>query len=115
MQLKKIMEVGGTEASAMRECIIRAVLFASRASTHLGSFVGSNGETYPDVSKVFSNYANLRPCARCKSNKQGAYHCRLRRKHKYLDFDGGESAKILEPFFEMQVENLILVRPKKDV
>ena len=93
MQLKKIMEVGSTEASAMRECIIRAAVFASRTSTHSGSFVGPNGETYPDVSKAFSNYANLRPCARCKSNKQGAYHCRLRREHKYLDLVGGESAK----------------------
>jgi hypothetical protein len=115
LQLKKIMEVTGPEASAMRECIIRAAVFASRTSAHSGSFVGSNGETYPDVSKAFSNYANLRPCARCKSNKQGAYHCRLRRKHKNSDFDGGESSNILEPFFEMPVENLILVRSKKAI
>jgi len=48
------------------------------------------------IAKAFAMHAGLRPCARCKSNKQGAFHCRLRRKHRDLDYDGGNSAKILE-------------------
>ena len=51
--------------------IIRAAVYAGRTGSHGGSFVGSDGETYPDVSKAFSNWGNLRPCPRCKSNKQG--------------------------------------------
>jgi len=113
MQLKKLMEKGGEEAAAMRDSIIRAAVYASRTGNHGGSFVGANGDTYPDVIKAFSNQAQLRPCTRCKNNKQGSYHCRLRRKHQELDFDGGNSADVLRPLFALPIENL-LVKPLKD-
>merc|ERR1740124_1849777 len=107
MQLKKVMEKGGQAAQSMRESIIRAAVYASRSGAHGGSFVGANGEAYPDVSKAFSIHGNLRPCARCKNNKQGAYHCRLRRKHGERDYDGGNSAEILVALFEMALEDLV--------
>ncbi len=108
LELKRIMEKGGELAEEMRNYIIRAAVYHSKTGGNSGSFVGCNGETYPDVSKAFSLHGNLRPCNRCKSNKQGAYHCRLRRKHKEPDYDGGESASILTPFFEIPLENLII-------
>ena len=108
LELKRIMEKGGDLAEEMRNYIIRAAVYHSKTGGNSGSFVGCNGETYPDVSKAFSLHGNLRPCNRCKSNKQGAYHCRLRRKHKEPDYDGGESASILTPFFEIPLENLII-------
>jgi len=37
----------------------------------------------------------VKPCSRCKQNKQGAYHCRLRRKHREGDWDGKGSSTIL--------------------
>ncbi len=113
MQLKKLMERGGDEARAMRDSIISAAVYASRSGTHGGSFIGSTGEMYPEISKAFSNYGNLRPCGRCKNNKQGAYHCRLRRKHQDLDFDGGNSADVLKPLFKLPIEDL-LVKPKSN-
>jgi hypothetical protein len=69
--LRKIMEDGGEEAELMKTCIIRAAVYASRAGTHGQSFVGCNGETYPDISKAFAAHAGLKPCNRCKTNKQG--------------------------------------------
>jgi len=107
-ELKRIMEQGGSEAERIRTSIIRAAVYASRSGNHGGTFVGANGETYPDVSKAFSMHGNMRPCNRCKSNKQGAYHCRLRRKHKDPDYDGGDSAGVLAPFFEEPLEDLLV-------
>ena len=69
--LKKIMERGGSVAEEMRMCIMRAAVYASRTGRHGQSFVGPNGETYPDVAKAFAAHAGLRPCLRCKNNKQG--------------------------------------------
>eukprot|EP00978_Attheya_sp_CCMP212_P041149 scaffold232293_cov59-Attheya_sp.AAC.1 len=105
--LKRIMEGGGSGAEEMRTCIMRSAVYASRTGAHGGAFVGSNGETYRDVSKAFAMHAGLRPCMRCKSNKQGAYHCRLRRRHQDLDYDGSDSPAILAPLFEEPLENLI--------
>jgi hypothetical protein len=110
MKLKKIMEKGDSVADALRESIIKAAVYASRTGIHSGSFVGSTGETFPDISKAFSNHAKCRPCARCKNNKQGAYHCRLKRKHTDKDHDGGSSYTILEPLFQAPLEKLL---PKK--
>jgi len=113
MQLKKIMEKGGKAAEGMRQSIIRAAVYACRTGTHSGSFVGSTGETYPDISKAFSNHAKCRPCSRCKNNKQGAYHCRLKRRHTETDYDGGNSASTLAPFFDMTLTDLVPQKEKK--
>lgn len=111
-ELKRIMEAETAETDAMRVCIIRAGVYASRAGRHGQSFVGPDGNTYQDVSKTFAAYAGVKPCSRCKNNKQGAYHCRLRRKHKDLDYDGGNSPSILAPLFDEALESLILKRSK---
>ena len=69
--LKKIMDEGGDLAEEMKGCIMRAAVIASRNGKHGQSFAGPNGETYPDISKAFAAHAGLRPCQRCKNNKQG--------------------------------------------
>ena len=106
-ELKKLMESSGDAAEAMRICIVRAAVFASRTSRHGQSFIGSNGQVYPDVSKAFAAWGGMKPCDRCKNNKQGAYHCRLRRKHKELDHDGGNSPALLAPLFLEPLDDLI--------
>lgn len=115
--LRKAMEQGGDVADTIRLSIIRAAVHASRSGQHGQSFVGPNGQCYPDVSKAFAAHASLKPCTRCKNNKQGAYHCRLRRKHKDLDHDGGNSAGFIEPLFHEPLDNLLYktekVRKKK--
>lgn len=105
MQLKKMMDKGDSTTDIIRDSIIKAAVYASRTGVHSGSFV-AKGETYPDISKAFSNHAKCRPCARCKNNKQGAYHCRLKRKHTDRDHDGGSSYKILAPLFEAPLESI---------
>mmetsp|Transcript_19148 Transcript_19148/g.29165 ORF Transcript_19148/g.29165 Transcript_19148/m.29165 type:complete len:585 (+) Transcript_19148:53-1807(+) len=106
--LKKIMERKTSETEEMRRCIISAGVYASRTYRHGQSFVGPDGNTYPDVSKTFASYAGIKPCIRCKNNKQGAYHCRLRRRHKEADHDGGDSNAVLAPLFEDPIETLII-------
>lgn len=69
--LRNIMEKGGTVAEALKTGIIRAAVHASRSGRHGQSFRAPNGETYPDVSKAFAAYAGIKPCERCKNNKQG--------------------------------------------
>jgi hypothetical protein len=69
--LRTIMEKGGTVAEALKMGIIRAAVHASRSGRHGQSFRAPNGETYPDVSKAFAAYAGIKPCERCKNNKQG--------------------------------------------
>lgn len=69
--LKKIMERKTAETEEMRRCIISAGVYASRTGRHGQSFVGPDGNTYPDVSKTFASYAGIKPCIRCKNNKQG--------------------------------------------
>jgi len=109
--LKKIMDdEGGDLARSIKDCIIRAAVHASRSGRHGQSFLAPNGEIYPDVSKAFAAHAGIKPCNRCKSNKQGAYHCRLRRRHKDLDHDGGNSPAILAPLFNTPMDSLLFTR-----
>ncbi|CAB9521662.1 expressed unknown protein [Seminavis robusta] len=108
--LRKVME--GSEGKEMaeetRRCIIRAAVHASRSGKHGQAFLAPDGKAYPDVSKAFAAHAGLKPCSRCKNNKQGAYHCRLRRKHKELDYDGGDSPAELSPLLMYPLEELLL-------
>ena len=69
--LKKIMDEGGELAEQMKTCIIRAAVHASRSGKHGQAFLAPNGKAYPDVSKAFAAHAGLKPCMRCKNNKQG--------------------------------------------
>jgi hypothetical protein len=106
-ELRILMEDGGEIAEKIKTCIIRSAVHASRAGKHGLSFRASNRQTYPDVSKAFAAHAGLKPCIRCKNNKQGAYHCRLRRKHKELDYDGSNSPAILAPLFLVPMNELL--------
>ena len=125
--LRKLVEEGGEFAEKMKTCIIRAAVHASRSGQHGRSFKAPNGEVYPDISKAFAVHAGLKPCNRCKNNKQGvsftsmssdliilvflttwqAYHCRLRRRHKELDYDGGDSPAVLAPLFKVPMDELL--------
>jgi hypothetical protein len=71
--LRKIME-GNDMAliETFRERIIRAIVhtFRSRRSCNI-PFRGPNNETYPDIGKAFAWFGGVKPCDRCKSNKQG--------------------------------------------
>jgi hypothetical protein len=69
--LRKLMEEGGEFAEKIKTCIIRAAVHASRLGKHGQSFTAPNSQTYPDVSKAFAAHAGLKPCIRCKNNKQG--------------------------------------------
>eukprot|EP00557_Chaetoceros_sp_GSL56_P004974 CAMPEP_0176495564 /NCGR_PEP_ID=MMETSP0200_2-20121128/10723_1 /TAXON_ID=947934 /ORGANISM="Chaetoceros sp., Strain GSL56" /LENGTH=908 /DNA_ID=CAMNT_0017893449 /DNA_START=153 /DNA_END=2879 /DNA_ORIENTATION=- len=108
-QLKQIIGRGGEEAESMRMSIIKAGVFASRNAIDMVTFIGANGETFQGLSKAFSNYSGCKPCVRCKGNKQGAYHCRLKRRHDDLDYDGGNSCSILAPLFLAPLEDLYQV------
>ncbi|KAG7364619.1 hypothetical protein IV203_037821 [Nitzschia inconspicua] len=111
--LKLIMENGGEEAENMRMVIIKAAVHAVRAGKSMDrSFRASDRRVYPDVGKAFSTHSGLKPCAKCKSNKQGTFHCRLRRKHTEPDYDGGDSWQILCPFFDTSLADL-LIKPLK--
>ena len=104
--LKKVMEEGGASAEAMRQAIIKSAVYASRTDRHGHSFVAPTGEIYPDIGKAFAAYAGIKPCERCKNNKQGSYHCRLRRKHKDEDYDGGTSWAVLVDLQSKPLESL---------
>lgn len=108
--LKKMMDDGGNDAEEMRNAIIRAAVYASRVGNHSMPFLGTSGDVFPDVGKAFAAHAGIRPCSRCKNNKQGAYHCRLRRKHKGLDYDGGNSPAVLAPLFQEPLADLLLTK-----
>lgn len=137
--LKKVMDQDDEHSSRMKRCIIRAAVHASRSGRHWQAFVGPNREIYPDISKAFAAHAGIKPCQRCKSNKQGvrwylelyapirlgchnvsvgsclttpfflsqAYHCRLRRRHRQLDYDGGHSLAVIDPLFSAPMESLL--------
>lgn len=105
--LRKLVEEGGEAAEKLKTCIIRAAVHASRSGKHGQPFRSPFGEVYPDVSKAFASHAGIKPCNRCKNNKQGAYHCRLRRKHPELDYDGGNSPAILQPLFSLPMDELL--------
>ena len=59
-------------------------------------FKGPDDEIYPDVIRAFALYCDVKPCKKCKGNKQGSFHCRMRRKHDAVDYDGGDSYRVLE-------------------
>jgi hypothetical protein len=105
--LRKIMDEGGSTAEKFKVSIMRAAVHSSRLGKHGQPFVGPDGETYPDVSKAFAVHASVKPCQRCKNNKQGVYHCRLRRRHDDPDFDGGKSAALLANFFKAPMSSLL--------
>mmetsp|Transcript_26610 Transcript_26610/g.73434 ORF Transcript_26610/g.73434 Transcript_26610/m.73434 type:complete len:687 (-) Transcript_26610:91-2151(-) len=105
--LRKIMDEGGSTSNALRQSIIRAAVHAGRTGKH-GQAFKFGDKIFPDVSKAFAAFAGVKPCQRCKNNKQGAYHCRLRRRHFDDDFDGGGSAQELKPLFEMPIEDLLV-------
>lgn len=104
--LRKIMAEDGVAAQDMRRVIIRAAVYASRTKGHGQPFVAPTGEVFPDIGKAFAAYAGIKPCERCKSNKQGSYHCRLRRKHQDMDFDGGSSFTGLKDLLIAPIESL---------
>ncbi|GKY95283.1 hypothetical protein MPSEU_000490300 [Mayamaea pseudoterrestris] len=106
--LKKIFDDNAPILQSMKDCIIKSAVHASRSGHHGVSWLGPDGERYPDISKAFATYAGIRPCQRCKSNKQGAYHCRLRRTHKEADHDGGNSFVVLSTLLLAPMESLLL-------
>ena len=69
--LRKLVEEGGEVAEQIKTCIIRAAVHASRTGKHGQPFIAPDGKTYPDVAKAFAAHAGLKPCIRCKNNKQG--------------------------------------------
>jgi hypothetical protein len=69
--LRKIMEEGGEPAEEMKTCIIRAAVYASRCGKHTRSFRAPSSKVYPDISKAFAAHGGVKPCERCKNNKQG--------------------------------------------
>ncbi len=69
--LRKIIEDGGDEAEKMKTCIIRAAVYASRCGKHTRNYRAPDGKVYPDISKAFAAHAGLKPCERCRNNKQG--------------------------------------------
>jgi hypothetical protein len=90
--LRKLMdESTPTDREELRRSIMRAAVATSQRGGQNQSWVGPNGLVY-DIGKAFTAHAGMKPCERCKSNKQGSYHCRLRRKHQELDYDGGDSS-----------------------
>jgi hypothetical protein len=58
-------------AEQLRMSIVRSAVHAVRSGRPGYWFVASNGETYPDLTKAFAMYAGIKPCERCKNNKQG--------------------------------------------
>eukprot|EP00977_Amphora_coffeiformis_P002741 scaffold521_cov167-Amphora_coffeaeformis.AAC.32 len=104
--LRKVMEEGGASAEEMRQAIIKCAVYASRTDGHGHSFAAPTGEIFPDIGKAFAAYAGIKPCERCKNNKQGSYHCRLRRKHKDVDYDGGTSWDVLTELQSKPLESL---------
>jgi hypothetical protein len=106
--LRKIMEAGGDMADSFKNCIIRAAVHASRSGSQEQSFVAPNGVRYPCISEAFSSCAGMKPCLRCQSSEQGAYHCRLKRYHKENDCDGdGNSFVKLAPLFSVPLDTLL--------
>mmetsp|Transcript_702 Transcript_702/g.1423 ORF Transcript_702/g.1423 Transcript_702/m.1423 type:complete len:316 (+) Transcript_702:1018-1965(+) len=96
--LKRVMEQGGENSEKMRCSLLKAAIMTAEGNHEGGTWVGYNGEVYPDVSKAFGAYSGVKPCTRCKSNKQGAYYCRFKRCHREHDYDGGDSITILDNF-----------------
>ena len=69
--LKKVMNKQDMMAKKMKDCLIRAAVYASRGGKNGFAFRGPDGYIYPDSSKAFVTHSGMKPCARCKGNKQG--------------------------------------------
>lgn len=71
--LRKIMEdeTNTALAETFKDWIIRAAVYSGLTQRKDHSFRGPNGETYPDIGKAFALYSGVKPCERCKNNKQG--------------------------------------------
>ena len=94
-------------AEQFRVTIWKAAVYACRTQQYDTPFTGPNGHVYPDLGRAFSGYALVKPCLRCKNNKQGVYHCRVRRKHREADFDGGNSVESLTQYRDTPLELLL--------
>lgn len=104
----RLIMMDDTWADRFRLVILKAAVYAARTEVYDATFTGPNKLVYPDLGKAFSMYTQIKPCARCKSNKQGVYHCRIRRRHKEEDFDGGSSFNTLDPYLEVPLESLLI-------
>jgi len=102
-ELREIFEADGSDVPKIRDSLIKAAIacFTEGSGDGRTPWIASNGETYPDIGKSFSAFAGIKPCIRCRNNKQGAYHCRLRRKHKDPDWDGGNSTTKLGVYMKI--------------
>jgi hypothetical protein len=81
-ELRQIMEGSDAELiETFRVFIVRAIVHTFRTHAPLNTaFRGPNNECYPDIGKAFASYGGIKPCDRCKSNKQGVcnkqvYYC----------------------------------------
>lgn len=104
----RLLMMDDTWAEKFRLTIIKAAAYAARTEVYDTTFTGPNKLVYPDLGKAFSMYAQIKPCARCKNNKQGVYHCRIRRRHKEADFDGGSSSSSLDPYSDVPLDSLLI-------
>ena len=71
--LRTIME-GDDERlmETFREYIVRSIVYTHRTHKSMNvPFRGPDHETYPDIGKAFAWFGGIKPCDRCKSNKQG--------------------------------------------
>lgn len=73
--LRHAMEQGGMIAERIKTTIIQSAVHGARTGRHVPCFHVPDGEVYPDLAKAFSLYAGIKPCQRCKSNKQGVSRC----------------------------------------
>jgi len=107
-ELKGLFETDNQEAEEMRITIIKATIYAARVGKSAGDkFVGSDGKVYSGIGRAFSDYAGVKPCERCRKSKQGALMCRVRRRHKDEDYDGGNSAAELQQYLRADLKTLI--------
>ena len=73
LPVRSIMEGDKTDQATkdkFRDCILRAMVHAIRSHTPPGTFRGPNGGTY-DLGKSFAMYSGVKPCQKCRNNKQG--------------------------------------------
>jgi hypothetical protein len=64
-------KIEGDAGAALRTCITRAAVYAGRVNRATAAFTGPDGVVYPDISKAFGAHSGVKPCDRCKGNKQG--------------------------------------------
>ena len=71
--LRAIMEGDDVKLiESFRECIVQSIVHTYRFHKSASvPFLGPNNETYPDIGKAFAWFGGIKPCDRCKNNKQG--------------------------------------------